>query len=95
MIKKIVVISALALVFIIGGCGTSEVDIGVEASVPEGYETVSESSYFKDHIHLIEVRHIESGCHATFTLNTYDYDASVPEPIYVKENGVTVPYCTY
>ena len=82
----------LALVFVVGGCGAVD-DNEAYASISSGFTIVSATDLFDEDLWATELKHDVTGCHYTVTVDEYNYLGSSIEPMYVKENGVTVPYC--
>lgn len=88
--QKLVLTGLVGFAFLFG---CSQVDEGkVEASLPNGYVMVSENEFDKGNIYTL--KHIQTGCHYTYTTSIYR-NAFAPnvEQMFIEKDGVSVPYC--
>lgn len=97
MVKKLLVTSMLAIVFVIGGCGAvddSTVTVSQqEASVSKAYTIVSETTMKDRDIILLGLQHKDTGCHYNMTVNIYQYKGTDTTQMFIEKDGVSVPYC--
>lgn len=92
MMKKMLLISALALIFVIGGCGAGE-ENSAQASLPSDYTIISETDIYKGEIFETVLKHNRTDCYYSVTVDKYNWEGSAPTQMFVEKNGVSVPYC--
>ena len=89
MMNKIAIISGVLFTISTAGvimmCSSGE---EAKASLPKGYSEVSYDAV--DDATVIVVKHNKTGCYYTYMDETY---SGAFTQMFVKENGVSVPYC--
>ncbi|MFS0905682.1 hypothetical protein AB3N02_21800 [Priestia aryabhattai] len=91
--NKLIIGAVLASTFLLGACSAEEPEEPkeVKASVPSGYERVASDEFYADN-DVSVIMHKETKCYYTLASGSYDTTVSITQ-MFVKENGVSVPYC--
>lgn len=86
--KKLSIILILGLSIV--GCSSSDGE--VKAELPNGFDVLTKDEIDKGVIYKLKEK--ETGCYYSYSISVYNNaNAPVVTQMFVKENGVTVPYC--
>lgn len=87
--QKLVLTGLVGFAFLFG-CNQVEPTNEVKASLPNGFELITEDEYDDIYQNVYTLKNIATGCH--YTLTDRSHNGGIIQ-MFIEKDGVSVPYC--